>query len=259
MTMEDFWEIVEEVIRESDVVVEVLDARMPEETRNSKAERLVRLYRKPLIFVANKMDLISSRTMKKYQKLLRETAPCIFVSIRSHRGVTFLKRKIFEIAKKRSRGKVIKVGVIGYPNTGKSSLINALAGKRKAAVGSKPGVTRGLQWIGGGPNMRLTDTPGVIPMTEEDEVKKALIGVIDPPKLSDPEGVALEIVKIFLEGDKEILEKTYNIKIAEDEPEEILEKIALARNMLKKGGVVDVDRVCFTVINDWQKGKLLLG
>ncbi|MFH1327816.1 MAG: GTPase, partial [Candidatus Bathyarchaeota archaeon] len=230
----------------------------PEETRNKKAEKLVRIFRKPLIFAVNKSDLITMKTVKKHRKNLENIAPCVFVSIKNRRGITFLKKKIFEIVKKRSRRNLIRIGVIGYPNTGKSSLINALAGRKKARVGAKPGWTRGVQWISGGPGIRLVDTPGVIPLVEEDEVKKALMYILDPSKISDPEVVAKKIVKMFLDQNKRNLEKLYGIEIKNKRFKSIIHEIGTVRNMLKKGGVIDTRRVYLSVINDWQKGRLLL-
>lgn len=258
MSMRNFWKIVEAVIEESDVVVEVLDARMPELTRNKKAENLVKTSENPLILVINKADLISSKKVKEYRRMFDKIAPCVFVSIKNRHGITFLKKKIFEIAKKRSRKDLISVGVIGYPNTGKSSLINALAGRKKAKVGAKPGWTRKVQWISGGPGIRLIDTPGVIPLTEEDEVKKALMCVLDPSKITDPEAVARKIVEMFFDKNKRSFENFYKIKIGDKGFNDIIEEIGKVRKMLKKGGKIDERRVYLMLINDWQKGKLLL-
>jgi len=263
MSMRNFWDIVMEVIEESDVVIEVLDARMPEETRNRKAEKLVKLSRKPLIIVVNKVDMITSKTVKKHREFLEKIAPTMFVSTRNRRGITSLKRKVFEITKKGSRGNLsrwnmISIGVIGYPNTGKSSLINALAGRKKAKVGAKPGWTRGIQWISAGPGIRLVDTPGVIPLRQKDEVKQALIGVLDSSKIKDPEMVAKKIVRMFIDQDKSALEKLYGFEIGNKRFNRIIREIGTVRHMLKKGGVIDIHRVYLTIINDWQKGKLLL-
>jgi ribosome biogenesis GTPase A len=231
---------------------------MPEETMNKRAEGLARISRKPLILAVNKADLITMRTVKKHRRILERIAPCVFVSCKNRRGITFLKKKMFEVVKKRSHPGLISIGVIGYPNTGKSSLINALAGRKKAIVGSKPGLTRGVQWISGGPGIRLIDTPGIVPLIEGDETKKALIGIIDSSKLHDPEDVAMEIVKILLKGDKKILERVYGIEIRIRRFNDIINKIGKSRGMLRKGGVVDERRVHLTIIDDWQKGKLLL-
>ena len=104
----------------------------------------------------------------------------------------------------------------------------------------------------------MVDTPGVIPLFEEDEVKRALISVIDPSKIKDPEEVAKKIVKIFLDQNKRSLERLYGVEIGNKRFGGIVKAIGKSRNMLKKGGIIDTRRVYLTLINDWQKGKLLL-
>ncbi len=263
MSMRDFWDIVRDVIQQSDVVIEVIDARMPRETRNRKAERMVKMARKPLIIVANKQDLIEPQAEKKYRKTLRGKATCIFVSTRNRRRITYLKKKILELGKKRTKSRSrrkrrIRVGVIGYPNTGKSSLINAIAGQKKARVAAKPGFTRGIQWINAEPNIRLLDTPGVIPLREKDEIRQALMGALDISKIQDPMMVAKRIVGIFLEQNKEAFEEKYGIEIGEKTFQGIVREVGQVRHMFKKGGKIDKRRVYLTIINDWQKGDLLL-
>jgi hypothetical protein len=257
--MRDFWRIVREVIEQSDVVIEVLDARMPHKTRNRKAERMVKMHRKPLIIVVNKRDLITSEIAKEHRKSLKKVGNCIFISTKNKRGISSLKREIMKIGQRRRRKKGrVRVGVIGYPNTGKSSLINALAGRNKARVAAKPGFTRGVQWINAGENIRLLDTPGVIPLGERDEVRQALIGVLDVSKIRDPMVVAKRIVELFLEQNKDALEEKYGIEIGEKSFSGIVREIGRVRHMLKKGGKIDLRRVYLTIINDWQKGELLL-
>lgn len=258
MGMVEFWQIVKNVIKESDVVLEVIDARMPEMTRNRKLESMIRKNGKPFIIVINKSDLINRHLIKVYRNEFEETAPCIFVSTRKRHGVTILKKKIFEIGKKRSRNDKISVGVVGYPNTGKSSIINALAGKSKAKTSSKAGWTRGVQWINAGSDLKLLDTPGVIPIREEDEIRKALIGVINPSKIEYPEDVAAKIIEIFLEKNRKRLEVFYDFKIKSEDPHEIIESIGKSRNIIKKGAELDINRIQMMIIHDWQKGKLLL-
>lgn len=261
MGMQNFWDIVEKVVEESDVVLEVLDARVPELTRNKKAENFVELLGKPLILVMNKADMVPDQIVKKERKKLDKIYPCVSVSSLKRQGVTLLKKKIFEIAKKRSRrGEFVKVGVIGYPNTGKSSLINVLAGRKKAPTGPRPGQTRSVQWIKMSSDVGLIDTPGVIPLiTYDDEIKHALIGVIDPSKIDDLEGVAREIVALFMRTNKARFEDYYKIKVdAEGDFEQIVNSIGKSRNILKKGGEIDRNRLYISMITDWQRGKLLL-
>ena len=140
MSMGTFWDIVEDVIKESDIVLEVLDARMPELTRNKKAEEFVESKEKPMILVMNKIDMAPKQFVKEERNRINKIYPCVSVSVKKRKGIVSLRRKIFEIMKKGSREEEqIKVGVIGYPNTGKSSLINILAGRKKALTGPRPG------------------------------------------------------------------------------------------------------------------------
>jgi len=258
MSMRTFWEMVEDVIEKSDVVLEVVDARMPELTRNDRIETMVSESGKSMIIVLNKIDLVPKDIVKAYHKRYVKEYPCVSVSTRERQGISMLKRKIFEIGKKRSRQQ-LKIGVVGYPNTGKSSVINALAGKSKTTTSATPGQTKHMQWVTIGPGVKMMDTPGVIPLTEEDsELKQTLIGSMDPSKVKDAELAAKEIVHIFLTVNKGMLERIYDIEIKDDGFEDIVEKIGVSKKMVKKGGVVDKNRVYITMIKDWQRGKLLL-
>jgi len=256
MGMQKFWQDVNDVISESDIVLNIIDARMPEMTRNKKLEAMIENYKKPFIFVINKSDLITRHQIKIHKHELEEIAPCVFISTRKRHGITLLRKKIYEISKKRSIG-TVKVGVVGYPNTGKSSVINALAGKSKAKTSPKSGWTRGVQWINAGSGLKLLDTPGVVPIEETDEVRKALIGIIDPSKLKYPEDTANEIIKILIEKNKKGLENLYGFKIESEDTFEIMESIGKAKKMLKKGGLIDMNRLYMKIIHDWQKGRLL--
>jgi ribosome biogenesis GTPase A len=257
MAMGKFWSVVENVIDESDFVIEVLDARMPELTRNKKAEKLVKKKRKILILVANKADFVSEETIELYKKKF-EKIPFFFVSIRDRRGVTLLKRKLFEIVEKKSKSYMINISVIGYPNTGKSSLINALCGRKKLRIGSKPGRTKGYQWIRVGSNIRFIDTPGVIPLSDADEVKQILMNTLDPSKSSRVDDAAKEIVKIFLKQNRKAFENMYKIDTRGKTFKKIVKEIGESKKMMIKGGKIDERRVHLKIIDDWQKGKLLL-
>jgi len=166
---------------------------------------------------------------------------------------------IFKLVKKRRYGNYIKVGVIGYPNTGKSSVINVLVGFKEVAKTSPiAGLTRGVQWIKGKDNIMFLDTPGVIPVDEKDETEQALMSVIDPNKLVNPELAAMRIIQLFLDYNKRSLEKFYDVKIESVDTFEILLEIGKGKNLLRKGGKVDEIRTALMIIRDWQKGDLLL-
>jgi len=225
----NFWQQVNKVISESDIVLEIVDSRFPELSRNQEIEDKVQKAGKKLLIVYNKSDLSNPG----YNLLA--------ISTKKKLGTTRLKRKILEAAK----GKDPVVGVVGYPNTGKSSVINALAGKNKARASSESGYTKNIKKIRAG-RILMLDTPGVIPYENKDEAQMALIGAKDSSKLDDPETAAELLIKDF----GPFIQKHYG---SND-----LEKIAVKLGKLKKGAEPDLEAVSRTIIRDWQKGKILL-
>ncbi len=234
-----YWRIVGKIISKSDIILEILDARNFEESRNEEVEDKVKRRGKKLILVANKVDLIS----KKEQKKLKN---CVYVSTKERKGIGILRQKILSLA---PRHKVV-VGVVGYPNTGKSSVINSLAGRHKAKTSPKSGFTRGYQYIRIG-RILLIDTPGVFSFGEKDDVKLALIGSKDQTRLKDPEFVALKLIKVL----KGKVEEFYKIK-DEKSYEKKLVLIALKLRKLKKGNEPNTIETAKIIIKDWQKGKI---
>lgn len=246
-----FWEIVEEVIKECDIVVFVIDARMPQMSSNPQLERIASDFGKPILRVFTKKDLLSSEELDNFMKKHHGE---LLVSGIKNQGVSFLKERLYIMSKK-MRLTEPKIGFVGYPNVGKSALINALAKRARTKVSDKPGTTRGVQWIRVG-SLRILDTPGVIPY-KEDSLKLALIGSKSPEKLSSPEKVAFQIIKEILNTDKKILEERYKINLSNEiSEEEVLKLIGQKRGFLKRGGFVDETKSAICVIRDWQNGKL---
>ncbi len=251
--MQGFWNIVQDVIYQSDVLLEVVDARMPNLTRNKKVESLIRRKRKILIIVVNKSDLITREMKNNFSQNLPRNS--VFFSCKERTGLFVLKEMISELAGKR---RSIMVGVIGYPNTGKSSVINVLSGfKEMAKTSPIAGFTTGVQWIRGKGELMFMDTPGVIPPDEKDEAEQALMSVIDPDKLHNPDLAAMKIIQLFLDNNRNGLEKFYGVK-TEGDAEEIVLEIGRKKHFLQKGGKVDEGRTSLAIIRDWQRGKLLL-
>jgi len=150
------------------------------------------------------------------------------------------------------------VGVLGYPNIGKSSVINALTHKTKTKVSKKAGTTHGIQWIKATEEIKLIDSPGVIPLKKDDELKYALIGARDSDKLKNPEVVADSLIKLFMKYNKKSFESFYDIKIIKEDFESITLQIAKRRGYLIKGGMPDENRTNIAIVRDWQHGKLIL-
>ena len=251
--------IVKEVIRISDIVLEVVDARFIEKTRNKEMENLVKDSGKRLIIVINKTDLIDLNEFKRKTNL-EELEPYILFSCKQRAAAKFLRNRIkIEVKKiKVLQGKRAQVGVIGYPNTGKSSLINILIGRKSTGVSKLAGFTRAIQKIKLTKDILLLDSPGVFPLEEESPInipsikKHAEIGVKNYDKIKEPDMVVLHLMKLH----PGVIEKYYGIEASGD-PEVLLEQLGKKMNFMKKGNIVDMDRTARFILKDWQDGKIV--
>jgi ribosome biogenesis GTPase A len=245
--MKNFWKIVNKVIFDADVLLLVLDARLIEETRNKEIEDRILSHNKPLIYVVTKCDLVSKESIEKYKSELK---PLIFISATEFLGVNKLREKIIIEGKRIGKEKV-KVGVLGYPNVGKSSLVNAMNGRHSASTSSNSGQTKGVQLVKESARIMFLDTPGVIPYLEKDEIKHAMTSSIDFNKAKDPDVVVAELIEKF----PGVLELHYNVKKSDD-IDDVIEEIALKMKILKKGGLPDIERAARAILKDWQTGMI---
>ena len=246
-----FWPVVLNVLRNSDVVLLVLDARMPEIARNSEIVGKVGKAGKHLVYVFNKCDLVGESDLKKLRAEYRDA---YFVSALKRRGVGFLKKGLDNMAENWKR-ESLRVGIVGYPNAGKSSLINVLVKGAELKVKSISGTTRKTEWIRSG-KLRIMDSPGVIP-SGDDKIKIGLTASKDPHKIRNPEKVALKIVEFLVEKDVKILDRFYGTEIDEDASlYDVFLAIGKKKGFLIKGGEVDEDRTAIRIIDDWQRGRI---
>ena len=148
--------------------------------------------------------------------------------------------------------KQISVGFIGYPNVGKSSIINTLKKKQVCKVAPIPGETKVWQYITLLRNIYLIDCPGIVPPTNDSDAEIVIKGVVRAERLADPEMVIPEVLSRVK---KEYLQKTYNIEDWEDW-EDFLEKVAQKFGKLLKGGEGDTKQAAVMLINDLQRGKI---
>jgi ribosome biogenesis GTPase A len=316
-------DVMKDVVRISDIVLEILDARYVEETRNLEVEADVLRQRKKLIFVLNKSDLVDEKDVK----LPKDMRPFVFISATKGKGSRDLKGKIQMEAKrilkafsegtqkmgssgkfskikdkerrdalaKAEKGKVVKsvrserrvhVGVIGYPNAGKSSVINMITKRAAAKTAKQAGFTKGMQKIKMSEGILILDTPGVIPASEySTEVgsfaKDVKVGGRTYSDVKDPEDVVFYLISprddsgdpsspipkdpnnVTKEEQAKIDEaarnaaaiaKFYDIK--NDGVNEMIEELGNKKGFLGKGGKVDVDRTARIILRDWQLGEI---
>ena len=239
----NFWDLVNKVIEEADILLEILDSRFPELTRNQEIEEKVHQAGKELILVMNKCDLVSQEYCEQWKRKLKNA---IFVSSREHQGTKLLREAIHKRAKK----EMVIVGVLGYPNVGKSSVINVLKGRASAKTSNISGFTRALQKVKITNRIMMLDTPGVIPYHEKDCAKHALIGAVSSEKLKDVEGAAMQLIET-LAGK---IEQYFGVSGSDSY--EILCNIALKRKMLLKGGEPNTNLAARSVMKLWQEGEI---
>jgi len=239
-----FWIVAKKIVRNADVVLEVLDARFPNITRISRLEKMAK---EKLILVINKVDLVSEKTLDKIKNEFKNSKYVLVSSLNSN-GIGELIHLI------KNRG---KVAVIGYPNTGKSTLINRLSSGGRAKTSSESGFTKGKQLIAGKNGIMLMDTPGIVPFEDRDEVRLGLVSGISPSKLENPDLVATKLIHMFKKNNPSEFEGYYGVDMSLDSYSILLE-IGKKRHMLLKKGEIDERRAAISLLEDWHKGKIKL-
>lgn len=247
-----FYTRVLRVIRQSNVLLEILDARFPEQTRNPYLERRILSEGKKLILIMNKSDLISLRQAKAFKEELEREHPVVFVSSSKRKGINRLKTLLTAL----SRAQKIKVGVFGYPNSGKSSLVNALKGRHVAGTSIKAGFTHGEKLIRLTHNISVIDAPGIIPLGDKDEFFLVLVCARNPERVKDVELMALKLIELIQKTSPKKFEVRYSVKLGSRDPGEVLEEIALKQGMLLKQGLPNLEAIARRILLDWQKGFL---
>ena len=251
--------IAEKIVENSDIILQVLDSRFPEETRNPELEEEIEKKGKKLIYVFNKSDLVDKKKLKKFHYLNpRAIISCTaFQNIKDLRDL--IKRTAKKIEKPVDKDKLgkISVGVIGYPNTGKSSLINILIGKSSAGVGSDAGFTKSLQKLKLSDEINLIDSPGVIPQKEyssSDSEKIAMHTKLGGRSYSQVKEAEMVVANLMRDYSKQI-EKFYDIK-AKGDSEILIEELGKRKGFFKSKGLIDEDKTARVVLKDWQKGNI---
>ncbi|XP_036252877.1 nucleolar GTP-binding protein 2 isoform X2 [Molothrus ater] len=250
------WGELYKVIDSSDVVVQVLDARDPMGTRSPHVESYLKKEKpwKHLIFVLNKCDLIPTWATKRWVAVLSQEYPTLafHASLTNPFGKGAFIQLLRQFGKLHSDKKQISVGFIGYPNVGKSSVINTLRSKKVCSVAPIAGETKVWQYITLMRRIFLIDCPGVVYPSGDSETDIVLKGVVQVEKIKSPED---HICAVLERAKEEYIRKTYKIESWTD-TEDFLEKLAARTGKLLKGGEPDLQTVSKMVLNDWQRGRI---
>lgn len=251
-----------------DAVVEILDARIPQSSRNPEMDQMVG--KKPRLLLLNKADMADPSATARWIAAYREQGHlAISVDCRSGKGVRQFVPAVREqllkdlLEKRRAQGMVgapIRLMVVGIPNVGKSSFINRMAQSKRAKVEDRPGVTRNKQWVKIGSDMELLDMPGVLwPKFEDQSVarKLAFTGAIHDD-IMDLEALAGLLLEQLAESYPDALEQRYHVPglYAEKDGYAMLEKLGKKRGMLISGGEVHTERAAIMLLDEFRSGKL---
>lgn len=245
-----------------DVVIEVLDARLPISSSYNNIKKL--LGDKPRLLLLNKSDLVDREELKFWINIIKEETGCPVLSVdtKSFKFVSQIEKLVQKLSEPRIQAIMAKgllrrparVVVVGLPNVGKSSIINKLTKSSKTKVGAKAGVTRQQQWVRINPNIDLLDTPGIIPMKQEDQVKAKKLAFVNAVSENaySTEIIAKELLDIVAGNEKysTVFKTYYGVDTL------TLEAISQKRNLLKNAGEPDTERCAQNIMKDFRDGKI---
>ncbi len=249
-----YWGVVNNCLKNADVIVLILDARIPEETRNVEIQKRGATMHKEVVFVFNKSDLISNAQMKE----IKHNHPnAFFVSAAKKRGIRDLRKYLEDRGNEyeKWKHKSMRIAMVGYPNVGKSSVLNLLVPEARAKVSFVSGTTKKTQWIRSG-NLRFMDSPGVIP-SKDRSVKVGITSSKDVQKLKHPEKIAANVIEVIRKQGDKPLENLYKIEIVSTmDTYDVFLEIGKKKGFLLKKGEINENRTAKLIVSDWQKGKL---
>lgn len=250
------WNELHKVIDSSDVLLQVLDARDPMGTRSPYIEEFLRKEKphKHLFFILNKVDLVPTWVTQRWVAILSASYPTIafHASLTHPFGKGAVINLLRQLGKLHIDKKQVSIGFIGYPNVGKSSVINALRSKKVCNVAPIAGETKVWQYITLMKRIFLIDCPGVVYPSAETDTEKVLKGVVRVELVTNPEDY---IATVLERVRPEYIRKQYRIEKWENSID-FLEQLAKRSGKLHKKGEADIGSVAKMVLNDWQRGKL---
>ncbi|KAH7414414.1 nucleolar GTP-binding protein 2 [Phaeosphaeria sp. MPI-PUGE-AT-0046c] len=289
-----FDKVYKQVVDAADVVLYVLDARDPTSTRSKEVEQMVMAAdggSKRMIFILNKIDLVPPPVLRSWLTYLRRSFPTIPLRASKpapnaktfeHKDLTMkgtsetLFKALKSFAESRQLKRSIKVGIIGYPNVGKSSVINALGARMggrgpAAPVGAEAGVTTSMREVKLDNKLKLLDSPGIVFPNAQDGSKESkvqqharliLLNAVPPKEIDDPVPAVTLLLK-RLSSSEELFAKLMEVydlpalhTVGDDRTTDFLVQVARKRGRLGRGGVPNLHSAAQTVINDWRDGRI---
>ncbi|WP_418798563.1 ribosome biogenesis GTPase YlqF, partial [Phascolarctobacterium faecium] len=256
--------MMEQQLKLVDVVVEMLDARIPRSSSNPMLIQM--LGDKPKVVALNKIDMADPEKTEKWLQTFKNSGlPVCKVDCSTGKGVKQMVAAIQQVARpvtdkwlrKGVRNRSIRVMIVGVPNVGKSTLINRLVGKNKVVAADRPGVTRGQQWVTIAKGLELLDTPGVLwPKFEDPLVGEhlAFTGAVRD-EILDSEGLAARLLELLMELYPDAVNSRYKTQFSLEaglKGYELLEQIGRKRGMLVSGGEVNTERAASTVLDEYR-------
>jgi ribosome biogenesis GTPase A len=250
-------------LKSADVIFEVLDARIPSSSRDPRIDSVI--HQKPRIVVLNKCDLSDQASDLKWIDYFKGKGfKALRLSASKGTGVKRLVSTAQGVAaagrpgqqNRRNLKRAVMAMVVGIPNVGKSTIINAIAGKKKTRIANKPGITRVKQRVTTPMGLELLDTPGILWPREDEETFEnlAMVGAVKD-ELLDLETLSLSLLTRLIRQAPETLAKRYGIAVSHGSPLEILNAIAMKRGCIRKNQGIDRMRVSRIVVGDFRKGK----
>ncbi len=246
-----------------DAVIEVIDARIPLSSCYDNISGLLK--DKPRFLLVNKSDLVEQSELVPFVEILKQNSQTdvLVTSVKNSKDINLIVKtaqrlaepKIQAIMAKGLLRRPARIMVVGLPNVGKSTIINKLTRSSKTKTGAKAGVTRQQQWVRINPQLELLDTPGIIPMRQEDQnraVKLAFVNSVGDNAYSN-DTIAAKLLEVLNEKQKNIFKNFYKLQ---NETDLTVENIALERKWLSAGGSADIERTSGYILKDFREGKI---